>query len=239
MLSIIIPTLNEEKYLPRLLDSIKKQDFFDYEIIVSDAGSIDKTLEIALNYKCRVIKGGLPAKGKNQGAKAAKGDLLLFLDADTILPEDFLKINLKEFKRRKLQIAGFLISSFEKNRKITNWLFNLFYNFPIIFWEKIIPHAAIAILISKDVFEKINGFDENIILAEDHDLTRRAAKFGRYGILKKCKVLTSERRFRKDGWIKTYLKYIYTELHMIFIGPIKKQGIIKYEFNHYSDKNKK
>jgi len=83
MLSIIIPTLNEEKYLPFLLSSIKEQNFKDYEIILSDAGSEDRTIEIAKSYGCRVVKGGLPAKGRNQGARAAAGDLLLFLDSDT------------------------------------------------------------------------------------------------------------------------------------------------------------
>ncbi len=78
MLSIIIPTLNEENYLPLLLESIKKQNFNDYEIIVADAGSTDKTLEIAKNYGCITMAGGLPAKGKNEGAGMAKGDLLFF-----------------------------------------------------------------------------------------------------------------------------------------------------------------
>ena len=78
--SLIIPCLNEEKYLPLLLDSIKKQNFKDYEIIIADAGSKDKTLEIAKKYDCRIIPGGLPAKGRNEGAKIAKGELLFFCD---------------------------------------------------------------------------------------------------------------------------------------------------------------
>ena len=83
MLSIIIPALNEENYLPLLLESIKKQDFKDYEIIVADAGPKDKTVQIAKNYGCKIAPGGLPAKGRNQGAKIAQGDLLLFITADT------------------------------------------------------------------------------------------------------------------------------------------------------------
>lgn len=89
MLSIIIPALNEEKFIPLLLESIKKQDFQDYEIIVADAGSKDKTVEISKNYNAAIVMGGLPAKGRNEGAKIARGDLFLFLDADVILPEYF------------------------------------------------------------------------------------------------------------------------------------------------------
>ena len=83
-LSIIIPTLNEENYLPLLLESIKKQNFKSYEIIVADAGSTDRTIEIAKNHGCKITSGGLPAKARNQGAKIAKGDLLLFSDADIV-----------------------------------------------------------------------------------------------------------------------------------------------------------
>jgi len=75
MLSIIIPTLNEENYLPFLLESIKNQDFKDYEIIVADAGSHDKTREIAKNFGCKVVSGGLPAKGRNEGTKFSRGNL--------------------------------------------------------------------------------------------------------------------------------------------------------------------
>jgi len=111
MLSIIIPALNEEKYLPLLLKEIKKQNFAgDLEIIVADASSEDKTVEIAKNYGCKIVQGGLPARGRNEGAKIAQGDIFLFMDADNIyLPENFLKNLLKEFEKRKLDIASFPI----------------------------------------------------------------------------------------------------------------------------------
>ena len=91
MLSIIIPTLNEEKYLPLLLKSIKEQNVKDYEIIISDAQSTDKTLDIAKKNNCKIVLGGLPGKARNEGAKVAKGNLLLFLDADVLLGPNFLK----------------------------------------------------------------------------------------------------------------------------------------------------
>lgn len=232
--SIIIPTLNEENYLPLLLASIKKQSFFDYEIIVADAGSKDKTLEIAKKYDCQIITGGLPAQAKNNGAKFSKGDLLLFLDADVILPERFFEKSLSEFKKRNLKIAGFFLLPANKN-KISTFLFNFFYNFPILLLEKILAHAAQGILIEKELFEKINGFDEKIKLAEDHDLARRAKKFGKYGIIKSSKIFISERRFKKDGWLKTYLKYLLCELHMLFFGPVK-SNIFNYKFDHYNRK---
>ena len=90
MVSIIIPTLNEEEYLPRLLQSIKEQKYKDYEIIVADAGSQDKTLEVAKKYGAVITGGGHPGKGRNEGVKVAHGNAFLFLDADVSLPKNFL-----------------------------------------------------------------------------------------------------------------------------------------------------
>lgn len=139
MLSIIIPTKNEEKYLPLLLRSIKKQEFGNYEIIVADAGSKDKTVELAQKQGVIVVKGGLPAKGKNEGAKVAKGDILLFLDADVILEPGFLKKSLAEFNKRKLWIASFYLAPVDKKNKLGALTFDIFYNIPITTLENSSP----------------------------------------------------------------------------------------------------
>ncbi|HOW12756.1 MAG TPA: glycosyltransferase [Candidatus Pacearchaeota archaeon] len=238
MLSIIIPTLNEENFLPDLLNSIKNQNFSDYEIIISDNGSTDKTLDIAKKYNCRITKGGLPAKARNNGAKIAKGDLFLFLDSDTILPQNFLKKSLNEFKKRNLDLASFYLLPSNKNIFLKlGYIF--FYNLPVFLLKKITPHAAIGILIKRELFKKLNGFDETIKIAEDHDLARRAKKQkAKTGFIRSVKLITSDRRFRQDGWVKTYLKYIFCEFHLIFLGPIR-SNIVEYKFNHYKNlKNK-
>ena len=143
MLSIIIPTFNEKKYLPSLLDSIKKQSFKDYEIIVADAGSKDNTADIAKDYGCIVIKGGLLPRGRNNGAKVAKGDTFLFLDADIILPPFFLSNIIKKFKEDNLGVAGFPISPI--NGKKIDRIGFLFFNKWAELTQKISPHAASAI----------------------------------------------------------------------------------------------
>ena len=89
-LSIVIITKQEQDYLPKLLDSLKQQTFNDFEIIVSDAQSKDNTRKIAKEHNCKIVEGGLPSKGRNNGVKKAKGKYLLFLDADVVLPKDFL-----------------------------------------------------------------------------------------------------------------------------------------------------
>lgn len=231
MLSIIIPTLNEEEYLPRLLDSIKKQGFGEHEIIVADAGSTDATVSIAQAHGCRVVPGGLPAKGRNNGAKAATGQLLFFLDSDTILPEGFFEKTMEEFSRRRLDIASFCLYLVPHNR-LGNLILDVFYNTMVKTLEKILPHSAVGILVQRELFEKLHGYDETITLAEDHDLARRAVKYGTLGIIRSTSILVSDRRFKKDGWWVTGAKYLLCELHTIFIGPVR-SDIFKYKFNHY------
>jgi len=238
MLSIIIPTLNEEDYLPRLLRSIKKQGFTDYEVIVADAGSSDETLNIARSYGCKIVKGGLPAKGRNEGAKVAKGEILFFLDADAILLDDFLSESLREFSDRKLDIAGFCLKSYPAN-KFFSFFENSIYNKIIIISEKVLPHSAVGILMKKELFNKLGGYDETIKLAEDMDLSRRAVKMdANFGIIRTKEILASDRRFKKDGLIAIGIKFFLCELHMIFIGPVR-SNIFNYKFNHYKEENSK
>lgn len=234
MLSIIIPTLNEEDYLSLLLESIKKQKIEDLEIIVADAGSQDRTLEIARNFGCKITKGGLPAQGRNEGVKFAKGDLLLFLDADTSLPENSLKTLLKEFRVRNLDVASCGLKPFGKS-KILNLLYHLFYNLPILLLEKISPHGAGLILIKKKLHLEIGGFDEEIKIAEDHSYVRKAAKKGKFGILRSKKIFYSQRRFQEEGWVKTYLKYLFIEIYMWLFGDVK-SDIFSYPFDHHNKK---
>ncbi len=220
MISIVIPTLNEEKELPFLLDSVRKQDFSDYEMIISDAGSKDRTVDIAGKYGCKIVEGGLPASGRNKGASLSSGEIILFLDADIILPDDFLDKALKEFKKRKLDIATFSLLP-KKRKRLTSFLFNLFYNWPIFLLERIMPHAAMGILVKKDVFEKLGGFDETIKMAEDHEFARRGKKIAKYGIIRSVSIYVSERRFEQEGWLKTAFKYFVCGLYMVFKGPVR------------------
>ena len=234
MLSIIIPTLNEENYLPRLLNCIKKQNFKDYEIIVADANSKDKTRKVAKDFGCKIVKGGLPAKGRNEGAKIIKEDLILFLDGDALLPEDFLEKTLKEFKQRNLDIASFILTPISK-RKYPKILFNIFYNYPLRFFEKKWAHAMIAILVKNNLHESLKGFDEEIKIGEDHYYVQQGSKLGKFGVIKTTEIFTSLRRFRREGWIRVGLKYGLGEVYMKLFGPIKRE-IFKYEFNYPKNK---
>ncbi len=230
-LSIIIPALNEEKYLPLLLESIRIQSFTDYEIIVADAGSHDGTLDIARSYGCKIVLGGLPAAARNSGARSATGKLLLFLDSDVILPPGFLERSIAAFESRNLGVAGFLLKPLDGKTVDTAiyWGLDQFVR-AMHGW---FYHGASAIMVKKEVHEDINGFNEAITMIEDYYYMKSAAKVSRYGYIRQP-VKVSMRRYEKDGRF-TYAKYALAALYTHVIGPITKD-IFNYQFNHYHKK---
>jgi len=221
MLSIIIPTLNEEKRLPRLLDSFKKQDLEDYEVIVADSDSADKTRDIARSYGCRITSGGLPAKARNQGAKIAQGDYFLFLDADMAIAPGGLKKLLAEFAKRKLDVAAFFLRPFGNNL-FHFWAYTLFHNWPLFVLQKIVPYGTAAALIKKELYQQIGGYDEKVVFLEDSVFLKKAAQQGKFGMLKSSHLFFSQRRFQEKGWLKTYLKIGLGVFYTFLFGPIKK-----------------
>jgi len=233
MISIIIPTLNEEKYLPRLLESIKNQDYpGEIEIIVADARSKDKTREIAQSFGCRVVEGGLLSLGRNEGAKVARGELLLFSDSDVVLPKDFLTKAVKAFRDHNLGAACFTIYPFGGSR-LQKLLFNLFFNYPTRVVTKIItPLGSVVFLVKKDVHKSINGFDELCVFQEDFEYLKRLRKKAKYKILKDIHFHVSVRRFDNDGWASSFLKGVGGVFYLVFIGSIR-TDIFKYKFGHH------
>ncbi|MBI3485496.1 glycosyltransferase [Candidatus Daviesbacteria bacterium] len=232
-LSIVIPTLNEEKYLPSLLNSIQNQTKLPKEIIIADAKSSDQTRKIARDFKCKLVDGGLPSVARNNGAKAAKEKLILFLDADILLSRSFLEVALLEMRQKKLDVAscfGIPLSSARIDKIIFRSSARV-----IKLAEKISPRASTPCLfIKKSLHQQIDGFDESVVHAEDHDYVKRAAKIGKFAYLKGVKVLISTRRFSKEGRLKLALKYAISEMHQTFVGPIRKD-IFKYEFGNYEE----
>ena len=234
-LSIIIPTLDEEKNLPRLLKEIREQtSAYNCEVIIADANSKDRTVDIARQFNCKIVKGGLPGKGRNEGAKNARYDLFFFLDADITIPDDFFKRALKEFQRRKLDSASFRLVP--QNCSILVKLgFDIFYNWPITIMQKFIAYGAMGILVKKRMFYEVGGFDEEIKLGEDVWFLRQAKMKGRFGIIKSVNITPSLRRFRRDGYLRTAIKHLLSDWHMLLLGPIK-SDILHYKFGPYDKK---
>ncbi len=105
-LSVVIPALHEAQNLAELLPSLKRQSRPPDEIIIAEAGSRDRTAEVASRHGARIVAGGRPAQGRNNGARAAGGEVICFIDADTRLPDDhFFKRFVAEFASLGLAAA--------------------------------------------------------------------------------------------------------------------------------------
>ena len=233
--SIIIPTYNEEDYLPILLDSIKEQDFNDYEVIVADANSTDKTREIAHEYGCIVVDGGLPAVGRNNGASVAKGELLLFLDSDLQLTEDYLAKVHYEFKMERLGIA--ITQMLPMSNKVEDKLFHDFANYFMIGVENIKPHGAgcYGIIAKKELHDECDGFDESLTFGEDTDYIERLAEKEPFRVLRNAKIGVSTRRLEEEGLTTLIQQYGKSTVND-FLGKRTDASELNYNFDHGKEK---
>jgi len=222
-LSVIIPTKNEEVLLPRLLACLEKQSFRDFEVIVADAQSTDRTREIAESFGAKVVEGAMPGPGRNRGAETASGDILLFMDADVLLPSDhYLRDTVQEFDAMKADVATCKLKPMSD--KYFDMFFHHFYNGYSLLTESVRPHAPGSCIFSRrSVHQGIGGFDEEVVFAEDMEYVQRAHRKGhRFRMLRSHLVLVSVRRLEKDGRCNIAAKYLYGELHMITKGPFRR-----------------
>ena len=214
-LTIVIPAKNESLLLPRLLDSLCRQDYLQMrstKVYVADAGSIDGTPDIALSYDPRlhieVIKGGLPAVGRNAGAWLAETPYILFLDAD-------IEVSDRTMVRRALELA--------KQRRLhcvtTNiccnngtWRDALLYtgnNIMQYLSTLLFPFSTgMFMLFDRARFQQLGGFHEKALYAEDYLLSKKVLPW-RFGIVDGS-VLTTNRRFRHMGYGKVALLFAKT-----------------------------
>lgn len=236
--STIIPTSNEEKYIGGILESLKNQTFKDFEVVIVDAGSKDDTKKKAYefrkyfkHFKFILEKRKGISLARNTGAKASKGDILLFFDSDGVCDKDFLEKAAKQIRDRKLNTGGCYVRPITDRAVIK--LFFLFYNFWIWLLQYFYPiMPGFCIFCDKKTFSKLNGFDETVILAEDFDLVKRSRKIGRFRVLKNMRINTSTRRFEEEGTWNLAMKYLRVFLYRIFVGEVRKD-IFKYNMGYH------
>jgi glycosyltransferase involved in cell wall biosynthesis len=218
-ISIIIPANNEENYIKRTLHSIKNQTYQDYESIIVSNGCTDKTEEIVnqkINDKIKhfSIHEANVSKARNHGAEKATGNVLLFLDADTLLEENALqKIN-QQFSD-KYSVATTLVKP-DSNKlkfKFAMGFKNFYHSYDIY------QGCSGALICRKEDFDNVGGYQE--IIVKEHrkliiDLKRKTGK--KFKCLD-TNVTTSMRRFRKWGltkatafWIKEWVKNYFGDL---------------------------
>jgi len=237
--SIIIPSLNEEKFLPGVLTHIKNFTE-EIEIILSDGGSTDNTIKIAEELNVKVCSGkkgkGVQMdntiniaeklgakvcrskKGKgvqmNRAAESSNGEVLIFLHADTFLPDDAFYLIHKFFFIQKIDIATFKMKFDSENilMKIYSW-FTKFDSIFTTFGDQVI-------VVRRSFFDELGRFP-NLSIFEDVEFFRKARKSKTIYKLPSF-VTTSARRFTKKGILKTQmLNGLYILGFLIGINPDK------------------
>jgi len=209
--SFIIPSKNEEKYIENCIRSIKKQTKKNYEIIVVDSGS-DNTKKIANKLGVVVLteKRKGPGAARNTGASKAKGDILIFMDADVRIEKDFIEKVEPHFSKN---ISGGVckLSVYDSTTPMNRFFYKRMVNHIAFLMIKLgmIMTTGSLFIYSKKAFERAGGFNINFMTNEDHELARRASKFGRFVFFNDVHVTTSARRVNRMGLgsaIKMYIK---------------------------------
>ena len=182
--SIIIPTLNEEKFLPGILKDLEKQKEKNFETIVVDSFSTDKTKQIALSFskslrlRFKQHREKKVAAQRNNGAGLAKGGYLIFFDADVRVSPSFTKRAKRiVVKRKGLMFLPYVSPDNEHKQyeplfDLVNLLVELSQNLPKKF------SLGGTMIIENDFFKLIGGFNEKLFISEDHELLQRASRWG-------------------------------------------------------------
>ena len=218
-ISIIIPTLNEADFLERTLRHLTLLNPPAKEIFIVDGGSQDDTLKIAHSAGISVLvseKAGRSIQ-MNLGAKAATGDLLCFLHADTLVPDDLVLVIEKTLADSTVACGGFI--SLMTGTFTTRWSFSLnnylkTYYAPLLFRPHLFFFKGLRLLFGdqvmfcrrKDFFD-CGGFDSDLPILEDANLCLKLLKCGRIRLVERV-VHSSDRRVAKWGFFKAHAIYL-------------------------------
>lgn len=224
--SIIVPTLNEAKYLPHLLEDLSKQTFQDFEVIIVDGQSDDQTvtkaksfIKILSSLKILTSPKRHVCVQRNLGANVAQANVLIFSDADNRLPPFFLQGVKYRLDSSNSNILSFWLKpdiSTPQNDTIALAI-NTFLELQSIKNPKYLFEALIVI--EKECFNSVGGFTESIDYAEGKNVIRSAtAKGYNYTVFRDPNYTTSFRRFRKFGLLSMAGNVARLELSEL-LGP--------------------
>ncbi len=239
-MSIVIPTLNEEGFIGDLLTEVLNQDM-NYEIIVSDSGSTDRTEQIVRTIarfnphkSIRFIPA--PVKGvsiaRNNGAAHANADLIAFLDADTRIPPNFLRNAYLEVKRRNLDGAGCHLEP-DSEKFVDKAVFSFYHHCILnpLQYTKRPGSAGAGIIVKKNVHLAIGGFNPQLPTCEDLDYIKKISEIGKFRMLKSTNIIFNTRRFDEEGRARVWFKYaVWGSCYLLNIKRVK----FEYEFGKFN-----
>jgi glycosyltransferase involved in cell wall biosynthesis len=219
--SVIVPTYMEEGCIEKCLRSIGTQRYkrTEFEIIVSDARSKDHTADIARQYADSVIvedRKGI-AYGRNVGAKKARGDILIFVDADATLDQDFLSQCHQEFSNPEI-IGMTGVAKPSDGGILQRFVYRSTYGMVRLFdFFGLSLFPGICVAYRRAGFTEAGGFREDFGIVEDLDLSRRMSRRGFCTVNKKAYALVSTRRLEKN-LLPTVLFHMYCDVRYLITG---------------------
>ncbi len=229
LISIVIPVLNEEKYLPIILDSFVSQTDKDFEVIIADSHSEDKTLEKANEFKNKLNLKIIEAERKNvahqrnAGGNAAGGEAIVFLDADYIVKKDFIEKANNILTNKNIDLIIPFSYPITKNPL---WIFYFFIQNYICNFSGLLGRpfgVASAVVIRKEAYNK-NNYNEEVYVFEDQHFFQTAKKSGlRIKYLPNLNTYFSLRRIEEDGVWGYFYFNVYATFYYIFKGPVYKK----------------
>ena len=226
-LSIIIPTLKEEAYIAGTIQQFEHLSI-PHEIIVSDGGSVDKTVEVAtpLAHKITVMKDGkpTPARQRNDGAKLATGEFLAFVDSSVRIPNpnEFFSRAFSKFTDDPTLVALTGPQNiFPEIETFADKLFLGTQNFVVRFHNNLL-HVGMGtgkfMLMQREAFEKIHGFREDLVAGEDLNLVERLSKIGNTVYAPELQIYYPGRREHGLGWPKLLWIWITNVIWILLFG---------------------
>lgn len=229
--SVIIPTLNEEKYLPDLLIDLVGQNFRRFEVIVVDGHSDDRTVSLAKSYGrklgCLKIVDS-PQRNlqlqRNLGAAKAKGKYIVLLEADVRLPPNYLREIYAEINQSKRVILTTLMDP-DRTTPVNLAVARLANILTLFLNHTGKPFAGgFNTIVRRDIFDKAGGYREDLAISDDHDFATRVLAMGyTLKVVGKTKIIYSFRRIRSKGVTSTLWVYVYAGIRFIFLGPLQKK----------------
>jgi rSAM/selenodomain-associated transferase 2 len=197
MISVIIPTFNEERIIGQTIDCLWRSGGKDIkEIIVVDGRSADGTVAAAEAAGARIIRSQVKGRASqmNAGAAMASGPVLYFIHADSVPPEKFTCDILDAVARNS--VAGCFRLQFDYKHwflKFNCW-FTRFHFTPFHYGDQ-------SLFVTKKVFDLCGGFNDRLIIMEDNDMIKRLKRLGKFEVLNKY-IITSARKYVENGVYK-------------------------------------
>lgn len=232
MFTVIIPTLNEEKYIDKILTDLKNQTFQDFEVIVVDAESTDKTIEVINGFKeyfeLKVLKAELKGPGvqRNQGAKNAKNDWLIFLDADVRIENNLLEEIRQKIATNDVEFFSIYNKPYP-NKPVYRLLLKI-----LSWYSKVMAKTTKPFInegffcCNRGVFLKMGGFNPKVLVNEGSVFLEAAvARGAKFAIYKDLFFTLHMRRIEKNGVLNSVFEQIQLGLAHLLNKPLSEEKI--------------